>query len=64
MFNEMATSNSIFCVIVTILNNCQCHCQFKILNFNTEQRITIIKLYYPAKEGRFDRTAAVRAQDH
>jgi hypothetical protein len=48
----MATSNSIFRAIVTIFNNCQRHCQFKIMNFNTEQRISIIKWYYPAKEGR------------
>jgi hypothetical protein len=50
----MATQNSIFRAIVTIFNNCQCHCQ----------RISIIKWYYPAKEGRSGRTAAVRVQDH
>jgi hypothetical protein len=60
----MATSNTIFLVIVTIFNNCQCQCQFKIMNFNIEQRISIIKWYYPAREGRSGRTAAVRVQDH
>jgi hypothetical protein len=45
----MATSNAIFRAIVTIFNNnCQCHCQFKIMNFNIEQRISITKWYYPA----------------
>jgi hypothetical protein len=61
----MATSNSIFRAIVTMFNNyCQCHCPFKIMNFNTEQRISIIKWYYPPKEGRSGRTAAIRVQDH
>jgi hypothetical protein len=50
----MATYNSIFRAIVTIFNNCQCHCQ----------RVIIIKWYYPAKAGRSGRTAAVRAQDY
>jgi hypothetical protein len=51
----MTTQNSIFRAIVIIFNNCQCHCQ----------RISIIKwYYYPAKEGRSGRTAAVRVQDH
>jgi hypothetical protein len=61
----MATWNSIFRAIVTIFNNFQCHCQFKITNmyFNIEQRISIIKWYYPVREGRFGRTAAVRVQD-
>jgi hypothetical protein len=63
-FNEMATSNSILCAIVTILNNCQYHWQFKILNFNIEQRMSSIKWYYSAREGRSGRTAAVRVQDH
>jgi hypothetical protein len=34
------------------------------MNFNIEQRINIITWYYPAKEGRSGRTAAVRVQDH
>jgi hypothetical protein len=49
----MATQNSIFRAIVIIFNNCQCHCQ----------RISIIKWYYPAKEGRSGRTAAVRVHN-
>jgi hypothetical protein len=64
IFNSMATSNALFRAIVTVFNNCQCHCQFKIMNFNIEQRIRIIKWYYPAKAGRSGRTAAVRVQDH
>jgi hypothetical protein len=62
LFNLMATSNSIFRAIFN--NYCQCHCQFKIMNFNIEQGISIIKWYYPAKEGRSGRTEAVRVQDH
>jgi hypothetical protein len=58
----MTTSNSIVRAIVTIFNNSQCHCQFKIMNFNIEQRISIIQWYYPAKEGRSGRTAAVRCR--
>jgi hypothetical protein len=54
----MATSNSIFRAIVTIFNNCQCHCQLKIMNFNIEQQTNIIEWYYPAKESRFGRPAA------
>jgi hypothetical protein len=34
------------------------------MNFNIEQQISIIKWYYPAKEGRSGRTAAVRVQDY
>jgi hypothetical protein len=34
------------------------------MNFNIEQRIRIIKWYYPAKAGRSGGTAAVRVQDH
>jgi hypothetical protein len=30
------------------------------MNFNIEQRINIIKWYYPAKEGRSGRTAAAQ----
>jgi hypothetical protein len=60
----MVTSNSIFRAIVTIFHNCQCHCQFKIINFNIEQRISIIKWYYLARDGRSGRTAAVKMQDH
>jgi hypothetical protein len=33
------------------------------MNFNIEQRISIIKWYCPAKEGRSGKTAAVRVQD-
>jgi hypothetical protein len=58
----MATSNSIFRTIITIFNNCQYHCQFKIMNFNIEQRISIINWYYPIREGRSGRTAAARVQ--
>jgi hypothetical protein len=47
----MATQNSIFRAIVTIFNKCHC------------QRISIIKWYYPAKEGRSGRTAAVRVHN-
>jgi hypothetical protein len=36
--------------------NCQCHCQS---NFHIEQRIRIIKWYYPAKEGRSARTGCL-----
>jgi hypothetical protein len=54
----MATSNSIFRAIVTIFSNCQCHCQFKIMNFNIDKRI--IKWYCPAREGRSGRTAAAQ----
>jgi hypothetical protein len=49
----MATSNSIFHSIVTIFNNRQCNCQFIIMN--------IIKWYYPAREGRSCRIAAVKS---
>jgi hypothetical protein len=56
----MVTSSSIFRAILTIFNNCQCHCEFKNMNFNIEQRINIIKWYYPAKEGRSGRTAAAQ----
>jgi hypothetical protein len=38
-------------------------CQYQIMNFNIEQRISIIKWYCPAKEGRSGRTAAVRVED-
>jgi transposase len=60
----MATSNSIFRAIVTIFNNFQCHGQFKIMYFNIDQRISIIKWYYLAKEGRSGKTVAIRVQDH
>jgi hypothetical protein len=64
IINGMTTSNSIFRGIVTIFNNCQGHCQFKIMNFSIEQRISIIKWYYPAREGRSGKTAAVKAALH
>jgi hypothetical protein len=38
----MAISNAIFSAIVTIFNSCQCHCHFKIMNFNIEQRISTL----------------------
>jgi hypothetical protein len=33
------------------------------MHFNIDRRISIIKWYYPAREGRSGKTAAVRVQD-